>query len=233
MPWAALLSFETGLILLFATALIGGVLFFAAAYSGLLRKPQNVDPSGTQVAIAQSAETPARTLHLPGAAFVDNMSGYIERRQQVLSHSIRGTPGQSFLAAWSALDETQRMSTLTSQASEVSLAVSQYVGGDEALLHALCPELVQSSLATLAQSPRTMLDLMRTLSDGKLPLSPSKAASAELERIASAVSIHLDGSGKAERRSRLGFVPRFRRLCLIAFCIAIAENVGPEAEVMI
>lgn len=199
--WGAVLSLEAGLILLFAFALIGAVLFVAAAYSGLLRKPQPVDPSGSEVAIPETPGSPARTLHLPGAAYVESMSPYVDNRRDELRNKLRGSKGEELIAVWSRQDAAGRHSFLQSQADEVALAVSRHVGGDNGLLHALCPELAKSSLAALAAEPVPMLELMRCLAAGKMPLSPSEAASTELQRIAAAVNAHLNqrGAGKKER----------------------------------
>ena len=201
------------IIVAFGVGLCGAVLFAAAWYAQ--RKPQEVDPNGSKLAVPGS---PERTLILPSTPFVTSMRAHIDRRREELARLLRSS---ELRRSWLARGEADRRSLLRAQRSEVCLAVSGFISGDMALLQEACPELSDDALDRLALPGDAALKLFQQLADGKLG-APRETSVAALEEL---IASHLKttNAGKQDRSTRGSFLPVFRRSCLIAFAVAVAS----------
>jgi hypothetical protein len=205
------------------------VLLAAAWQSGAFRKPQQTDPEGTAVVIPAPKGSTGKQpkLEVPSAAFMHAMSTHVEQRRIELGRTLKTESG--LRECWIGTAQSARLALLQRQLVEVQLAVSAWVGGDVALLLDICPELCDPSMQRLAEQPEALAVFLRTVATGGFPARSND----RMRAVEAAVSAHVsqgDRAGTKAATTRAGFVPCFRRSCLLAFCAAVCDEVSQGGE---
>ena len=212
--WAAELWLVVGFGVLLVVLVLAGVLI----YSATRRNPQDVDPTATTVSLPPDLEGNRRSLRVPGGKYVAAMERLVESRRSELEALLKPATADPLRRRWhDELTEAERVAMLRKQAREVGLAVAAHLCGDVALLPDVCPELDEPSLTRFAAAPAGLFTFARTLANNNWPSPTTKRTHA----IRAAVAEHIErSSGGAERSARARFFERFRRLCLLAFCVS-------------
>ena len=222
--WAAELWLVVGFGVLLVVLVLAGVLI----YSATRRNPQDVDPTATTVSLPPDLEGNRRSLRVPGGKYVAAMERMVESRRSELELLLKPATADPIRRRWhDELTEAERVAMLRKQAREVGLAIAAHLCGDVALLPDVCPELDEPSLTRFAAAPAGLFTFARTLANNNWPSPTTKRTHA----IRAAVAEHIErSSGGAERSARARFFERFRRLCLLAFCTAVATELDAASE---
>ena len=106
------------------------------------------------------------------------------------------------------------------------MAVSGYA--DVQLLHDLCPELTETALQRLADDASALRAFARTLLTHEVQAPAGK----HLRLMNTVIVEHLSSCGgtKHERAVRAGFLGVFRRSCMLAFAVAVMQEVEGAGE---
>eukprot|EP00966_Prymnesium_polylepis_P181997 4216127-Prymnesium_polylepis.1 len=205
-------------IIAFGIALAGAVLFGVAYYAQ--RRPQQVDPNSMTVTVPTDGAE--RKFVVPSGTFVQSMREHVERRRAELAKLVRSTA--ELRKRWAAMSEAERRTALREQREEVCLAVGGFIDGDAGLLQQACPELNDDGLERLAGSSDALLQLLAQLAEreAKLPAPRGGTPYVALDELV-AKELRAAGGPKKEQAARASFLPLFRRSCLIALAIALAE----------
>lgn len=218
-----MLSSTAVAVLLFGVFLIGLVLLAAAFYT--LRRPQQIDPNGTKITVTIPDGDQALTLMLPSAQYVAAMRDHVESRRSQLAKLSRGA---QLASDWKLKSDKLRLTMLRSQREEVQLAVGGYVGGSDTLLQILVPELGDDKLDHISRVADAFPKLLQQLTDGRLPEAREPGRRAFEDAIGS--FLKTSGLSKQDRASRSGFLAVFRKSCLVAFGLAMCEEMGAKGR---
>eukprot|EP00903_Cladosiphon_okamuranus_P009391 g8955.t1 len=144
------------------------------------------------------------------------------KRKQLRGMIKSGEVAAGWEAKWERLPLPRRRMLLQAVREELVHAVSSYVGRDEGLFDAVCPNLGVSALVEDHRGISGLSRLVRGCVDGKLPEPRSKAFLAVQEALARASAEAVPKDGRAPVRA---FLPTFRKLCSSSFCIGALEAI--------
>jgi hypothetical protein len=174
------------------------------------------DPSAVQAARAEKRAIDRRMLVVPGVAYLRQLEAHARLKEtelEVLWTEVE----KRFLSVWARDDVPRRQALLESVKREVRLAVSPYVGEDDALFDALCPEL---SVDVLKRSRNAPLPRLAALAAAGRLRRPKRSAA--FDAVAAALREGADAAGLGGRERT--FVSLLRRLCICCTLLAVVQR---------